>query len=101
MSGNENRKPPAFDRRFNRDAPQTMYQDLPEHYEGPDIPHVLARIRAFDRFFSEVVEKHFSDVYDFLHIAYIEMMEKELQPYAFDLAVSLIALEDSITKKRE
>jgi len=93
----ENSDRPALD----RDSPQVMYQDMPSYYHSHDIPHVLARIRAFDRFFHEVVDQHFRDVYQDLHIAYIEMMERELQPYAFDLALSLIALEDSLADEDE
>src|SRR5437868_8250602 len=82
--------------RFNRNAPQVMDQDLPKHYSGEDIPHVLALIRTFDRFFDEVVEPRFPDAYTDLHIGYIRLMEAQLRPYAFDLAISLVSLENSL-----
>jgi hypothetical protein len=88
----ESRVPPPFD----RDAPQVEYQDVPAHYQSQDIPHVLARIRAFDRFFDEVVDEHFRDVYFDLYDAQLKMLERELRPYALDLALSLIALENSL-----
>lgn len=82
---------------LNREHPHTEYEDVPSYYHNHDVPHVLALLRSFDRFF-EVIEKderfrdHYTDLYD----AYMTMMERELQPYAFDLAVSLISLENQL-----
>jgi len=85
---------------LRRFAPQVAYQELPTYYQSPDIPHVLALIRTFDRFFAEVVERRCPHLYTDLHIAFIEMLEKQLQPYAFDLAVSLLSLEDELRDNR-
>jgi len=89
-------------RPFNRDHPHTAYEDIPSHYNNDDVPHVLALLRTFNRFFDTVVEndeqlnEHYNELYD----AYMTMMEHDLQPYAFDLAVSLINLEDEIAKAK-
>ena len=80
-------------------APMTEYQEVPGYYATHDIPHVLARIRAGDRFFSVVVDGHPSDTYTEFYAAHIEQLERELQPYAYALALSLIALEDEIEAK--
>ena len=77
--------------------PQTDRQRMPEHYDGnTDIPHVLARVRAFERFFGEHVDGKHSDVYDELYSAALDLLSNDLAPYALDLALSLIALEDQI-----
>ncbi|HEV7390761.1 MAG TPA: hypothetical protein VGO08_03885 [Burkholderiales bacterium] len=89
-----------MNRPFNRDHPHTAYEDVPSHYNNDDVPHVLALLRTFNRFFDDVIEndeqlnEHYTDLYD----AYMTMMEHDLQPYAFDLAVSLINLEDEVAK---
>jgi hypothetical protein len=88
----ESREPPSFD----RDAPQIEYQDMPTYYASLDIPHVLARVRAVNRFFDEVVDARFRDVYFDLYVAQLKMLEKELRPYALDLALSLVTLENSL-----
>src|SRR3954454_2926286 len=75
--------------------PQTEYQDVPAYYQSRDIPHVLARIKAFDRFF-DIVDEKYRDVYTDLYDEHLSMLEKDLQPYALPLALSLIALEDSL-----
>jgi len=80
-------------------APQVQYQDLPNYYANADIPHVLARIRAMDRFFGEVVDGHPSGTYTDFYAAHLDMLERDLRPYALYLALSLIALEDSLRKK--
>src|SRR5205085_11558731 len=43
---------------LDRENPQTEYQDVPDYYQSRDVPHVLARIKAFDRFFDFVDEKY-------------------------------------------
>jgi hypothetical protein len=80
---------------LNRENPQTEYQDVPDYYQSRDIPHVLARIKAFDRFF-DIVDQKYRDVYTDLYAEHLRMLEKDLQPYALPLALSLIALEDSL-----
>jgi hypothetical protein len=80
-------------------APQTEYQHMPDYYANHDIPHVLARIRAGDRFFGDVVDGHPSNTYTDFYAAHLEMLERELQPYALYLALSLIALEDELQTK--
>jgi hypothetical protein len=88
-------------RPYNREHPHTVEENVPPHYNNMDVPHVLALLRTFDRFFDDIVEKdeqlneHYNDLYD----AYMTMMERELEPYAFDFAVSLIRLEDELAKQ--
>jgi len=81
---------------LDRDSPKTAGQILPSHYASGDIPHVLARIRAFDRFFAAHVDRKHPDVYLELHGAAMEMLEKDLDPYALELALSLMRLEDEL-----
>jgi hypothetical protein len=80
-------------------APQTEYQHVPGYYETHDIPHVLARVRNADRFFGVVNEKFGNDVYQQTFDAHLDMLAKELQPYALALAQSLINLEDSLREE--
>ena len=80
-------------------APQVEYQDIPSYYANHDIPHVLARVRAEDRFFAEVVDGHSSGTYNEFYAAHLDLLERDLQPYALYLALSLIALEDSLRKE--
>jgi len=88
---------------LNRTHPHTEYEEVPSYYHNDDVPHVLALIRSFDRFFDEIIEKdeRFRGHYTALYDAYVTMMERELQPYAFDLAVSLIALEDQRAEEND
>ena len=86
---------------FDPNAPQVEYQDVPDYYENSDVPHVLARIRAGERFFEEVVEEKFREVHSDLYHEHLQTLQRELQPYALDLALSLISLEDSLRKKAE
>jgi hypothetical protein len=81
-------------------APQTEYQHVPDYYANRDIPHVLARVRAGDRYFGDIVDGHPSDTYTDFYAAHLRILEKELQPYALYLALSLIALEDSLRKDK-
>jgi hypothetical protein len=81
---------------LDHDNPQTEYQHVPNYYQSHDVPHVLARIKAFDRFFV-IVDDKYREVYGDLYAEHLEMLEKDLQPYALVLALSLIALEDSLT----
>lgn len=82
-------------------APQTEYQHVPDYYETHDVPHVLARVRAGDRYFSDVVDGHPSNTYTDFYAAHLDMLERELRPYAPALAQSLINLEDSLRKERK
>jgi hypothetical protein len=84
---------------LNPSAPQVEYQHVPDYYANRDIPHVLARIRAGDRYFGDVVDGHPSNTYTDFYAAHLRILEKELQPYALYLALSLIALEDEIAEE--
>jgi hypothetical protein len=86
-------------RPMNRENPQTEYEDVPRYYHNHDVPHVLARLRFMERFFNEVVDEDAvaRDRYIDLYGQCMDLLEKELQPYALPLALSLIALEDEIT----
>jgi hypothetical protein len=82
---------------LDRDKPQTDYQTMPGHYNGvADVPHVLARVRAFERFFQLHVDGKYPEVYVELYSAALDMLSEDLAPYALDLALSLIALEDEV-----
>jgi hypothetical protein len=85
-------EPPPLD----PDNPQTDSQRLPEHYDNADIPHVLARVRAFERFFRDHVDGKHPDSYTELYAAALDMLSVDLAPYALDLALSLITLEDRL-----
>jgi hypothetical protein len=85
---------------LDRENPQTEYQDVPAYYQSRDVPHVLARIKAFDRLF-DVVDEKYRDVYTELYAEHLRMLEKDLQPYALPLALSLMALEDSLLPDTE
>ena len=74
--------------------PQITCQRLPGHHASADMAHVLARIRAFERFFADHVHRQHHEVYEELYAAALEMLRADLAPYALDLALSLIALED-------
>jgi hypothetical protein len=89
----------ADDRPFDQDSPQVEYQDLPSHYQSMDVPHVLARIRASQRFFTMIGMEHPNETYSTVYAEHLDTLERELRPYALDLALSLIALEDSLGKK--
>jgi hypothetical protein len=85
---------------LNRNAPRTEEEELPKHYHNHDVPHVLARLRFMDRFFNDGIDQNdrVREHYLVLHEVYLTMIAQELQPYALDLALSLIALEDQIAK---
>jgi hypothetical protein len=83
---------------MNKRSPQTAHQVMPDHYENDDIPHVLARVRFMRRFVSEGLERvpQVRKQSVAIHGAYMDLLREELAPYALDLALSLIALEDSL-----
>jgi hypothetical protein len=85
---------------LNRNAPRTEEEDVPRYYHNHDVPHVLARVRFMDRFFNDVIDhdEQVREHYSQLHEAYLTMTAQELRPYALDLALSLIALEDEVAK---
>jgi hypothetical protein len=87
---------PEQSRPLNPIAPQVEYEAMPKYYASTDIPHVLARIRAGQRFFDEIVDGHPSGTYTDFFDAHLMMLEQDLQPYALNLALSLIALEDHV-----
>jgi hypothetical protein len=87
-------------RPLDPENPQTTYERLPSHHENADVSHVLARVRAFERFFRDHVDGKFPDVYVELHSAAMEMQNADLARYALDLAFSLIALEDEVQARQ-
>jgi hypothetical protein len=89
-------------RAFNYEHPRSVGEEMPSHYNTVDVPHVLALLRTFDRFFDNVIEndERFNDHYNDLYDAYLTMIERELQPYALDFAISLINLEDQLAKEK-
>lgn len=86
------------DKPFSRRAPQTEYTTRPDYYENDDIAHVLARVR-FMRELSEAADEklnlNVTQGIDLLGL-YMDLLGELLAPYALDLALSLIALEDSL-----
>ena len=85
---------------LNRNNPRTDYEDSPAYYHNDDIPHVLALIRFIDRFFNNVIDEdeiartRYRELYD----ACMDLLERDLAPYALDLAITLINLEDQFRK---
>jgi len=79
---------------FDRNNPQTAGQGTPSHHANEDITHILARVRAFRRFFDQHVDGKHPDIYDELFGAAMDMLAKDLAPFALQLALSLISLED-------
>jgi hypothetical protein len=86
----------------SRRSPQMAYADSPDHYENDDIPHVLARVRFMREFFNVVSEDGRLEPLRFseLHCCYMDLLNEALAPYALDLALSLIALEDSLDPEK-
>jgi hypothetical protein len=83
------------DKPFSRRSPQTEYTRRPEHYENNDIAHALARVRFMREFMDAIDERdHLRAHYDELHVLYMDLLQDVLAPYALDLAISLIELED-------
>ena len=94
----EQKTPPPM----SRTSPLTDYERMPSHYENADVPHVLARVRFMRRFFDEVVdEPPFRTHLPELHGAYMDLLNEALAPYALDLALSLISLEDELAERDE
>ena len=87
---------------MNKRSPQTAHHDVPDHYENDDIPHVLARVRFMRRFVSEGLDRvpQVRKETAAIHAAYMDLLREELAPYALDLALSLIALEDAVGEGR-
>jgi len=85
------------DKPFSRRAPQTAYTEKPAYYETDDIAHVLARVR-FMREFMEAIDHDdiLRPMYTEIHCRYMDLLEAVLAPYALDLAISLVELEDSL-----
>ena len=90
------------DKPFSRRAPQTAYTEKPQYYETDDIAHVLARVR-FMHEFMDAVDEHeaLRSLYTEIHILYMELLEEVLAPYALDLAISLVELEDTMEHSAE
>src|SRR5437868_5208592 len=83
---------------FSRRSPQPAYTEIPDYYENDDIPHVLARVRFMREFLGAIDEGEQLTVLErtALHDLYTDLLADALAPYALDLALSLIALEDSV-----
>lgn len=64
-----------------------------------EVAHVIRQVRLMDRFFDEVVDEleheHRAKIYDDLHGGYMDMLNKELAPYALLLAEAIMQLEDA------
>ena len=85
------------DKPFSRRSPQTEYTQRPDYYENDDIAHVVARVRFMAELMDAVDERNdLRPVYTELHGLYMDLLAEILAPYALDLALSLIALEDSL-----
>jgi hypothetical protein len=59
--------------------------------------HVIRQARLMSRFFDEVVDAddRTRAVYDKLFCAYMDMLNRELAPYALALAMAIAELEDA------
>ncbi|HEX9220842.1 MAG TPA: hypothetical protein VF858_10200 [Gemmatimonadaceae bacterium] len=89
----------ADDRKpFSRRSPQPSYTEIPDYYENDDIPHVLARVRFMLEFSKAAEEKlnlNAGNGAELLGV-HMDLLAEVLAPYALALALSLIALEDSV-----
>lgn len=84
------------DKPFSRRAPQTEYTTRPDHYVNDDIAHVIARVRFMSEFMDAIDDRDdLRRMYTEVHGLYMDLLEEILAPYALDLALSLIALEDA------
>ena len=84
------------DKPFSRRSPQTEYTTRPDHYENDDIAHVMAHVRFMDEFMDAIDEREeLRPFHAELHCMYMDLLADVLAPYALDLALSLIALEDA------
>jgi len=85
------------DRPFSRRAPQTAYTGKPDYYETDDIAHALARVRFMGEFM-DAIENHdiLRPMYAQVHGLYMDLLADVLAPYALDLAISLVELEDAL-----
>jgi len=91
------------DKPFSRRSPQTEYTTRPDYYENDDIAHVLSRVRFMLEFSETADEKlnlNASAGCALLNV-YMDLLGDVLAPYALDLALSLIALEDSLDPQPE
>ncbi len=81
--------------RYRRPLDETK---IPRYYYSREIVHVLQRLRTMQRFFDEVIDenleyrKHYSD----LHCAYMDILQEEIAPYALQIALSLLSLEERV-----
>ena len=93
---NESRRT-MTDKPFSRRSPQTEYTTLPGHYENDDVAHVLAHVRFMSEFMDAIDERdELRTFHAELHCMYMDLLADTLAPYALDLALSLISLEDSL-----
>jgi len=87
------------DKPFSRRSPQIEYTEKPHYYETDDIAHALARVRFMGEFM-DAIDNHdvLRPMYTEIHGVYMDLLEDVLAPYALDLAISLVALEDSLAE---
>jgi len=70
-------------------------------YELEELPAILRHIHVMRRFFGEVIDaspeyrKHYAD----LHVAYMDILNEELAPFALLLALSLAEFEDQLQQR--
>jgi hypothetical protein len=61
-----------------------------------EVQPALHMVRIMNRFFGEVVdEPPFRQYHAELHVAYMEILNEELAPYALNLALAITELEDA------
>lgn len=100
--GNSRLREPVVPGPVSKTSPRVTMETLPLHYgDEYDIPHVLARVRFMRRYFHEVVDQDpvAREIHAQLHCAYMDMLQEDLAPYALDLAMALIELEDEVAEQ--
>jgi hypothetical protein len=73
------------------------------HHVSDEIPGALAHVRVMNRFFDEIERTRAAapTVVVALRIIYEDILADVLEPYAVDLALSLVELEDSPATEAE
>lgn len=76
---------------------------LPNYYASPHVVHVLQRVETMRRYFDEVVDENpdFRRHYPEQHVAYMNILNDEIAPYALWLAITILSLEERMTKARQ
>jgi hypothetical protein len=86
----KSRRAPAPDKEISKPKPLSPLD------EYIDVQPALHMVRIMNRFFAEVVdEPPFRQYLSDLHVAYMEILNEELAPYALDLALAITELEDA------